>query len=538
MLFQTSAHRAAKEIKKLLDAALLRERMAVMIHPSQTTVLCLHMQPQQSKSIRKLFSANQQNDNQHMMKMKLSVRSIRSIRLACFFASVVFAMTGSVTSAGVLITFDDLGLAPLGDVTTQYAAQGVTFQGFTDAGSLTNIEVAGSSVFSDVNPPSLPYSLSNFYNHDKNQRARIMRIRFATPASNIGFVYDGAGPSGSSTTFKVYSPAGVLLNTFQVASATDSAFHPVNVPNVNVGYLDIVSPSAGWGHYIDNLQFESCSCGGSITFDTLGLPPLGDVTTQYAPQGAVFQGFTDAGAPANIEVADNTVFSDVNPPSLPYSLSNFYNHDKNQRTRIMRIRFTSPASGIGLMYDGAGASGANTTFNVYSPAGVLLNSFHVASATDSVFHPVNVPDVNVGYLDIVSPSAGWGHYIDNLQFSCSGPPSLSIQLAAAISWPSVLNSIYQVQWAPRVNSNAWFNLGPPLTGNGACLEVCDTVGPGSRFYRVVLNPTALESSSQPPVVSPGDSTNGKTSSEASSQPAIVPPAHSTARVTEKTNGAD
>ena len=287
-----------------------------------------------------------------------------------------------------------------------------------------------------------------------------------------------------------------------------------------------------------------------VAFDDLGLLPLDDVTNQYASSGVIFQGFTDAGGLTNIEVAGNSVFSDLHPPSPPYCLSNFYNHNSGQRARVMRILFTTPVSSISFMYDGAGSLGATTTFNVYSPAGVLLNSFHVATATDNAYHSVNVPDVNVGYLDIVNPQAGWGHYIDNLQFLCTGPPALSIQPAAAIRWPSVLNTPYQVQWAPRVNTNIWYNLGPPVKGSGACLTAYDMVDGGARFYRVVVNPNPAKSSLSPVLVSSGSSTSGSgetTNGGISSQPtpapslplAFVPATSSPATASgEKTNRED
>jgi len=365
------------------------------------------------------FSGQTSNLDTNMKKMQVL---FKTLKLVGVITLLVLAASGSFSRAAVLITFDDLGLPPLGDVTTQYAAKGVVFKGITDAGAEVNLEVADSSIFPDNNPPSPPYSLSNFYNHDSGQRAQTMRILFSSPASGISFMYNGAGFLGSSTLFKVYSSAGVLLNSFQVASAIDSGFHPVSVPDANVGYLDIVNPQPGWGHYIDNLQFGGAPCGTFITFDDVGLPPLGDLTTQYAAKGVVFSGFTDAGAEVSLEVADSSIFPDNQPPTPPYSLSNFYNHDSGERARIMRILFSTPASGISFMYNGAGSLGSSTSFKVYSPAGVLLNSFQVASAVDSEFHAVTVADAGVGYVDIVNPQPGWGHYIDNLQFGCTPTP--------------------------------------------------------------------------------------------------------------------
>jgi hypothetical protein len=167
-----------------------------------------------------------------------------------------------------------------------------------------------------------------------------------------------------------------------------------------------------------------------ITFDDLGLPPLGDVTTQYAAQGVTFQGFTDGGVPVNLEVADNGVFADNNPPSPPMSLSNFYNQDPFSRAHIMRIVFSGPADSISLMYNGAGGLGSSTLFDAYSPSSVLLGEFTVPSAVDSDFHLVSIPVSGVGYLDIVNPAPGWGHYIDNLSFEIVPEPATALVLGA------------------------------------------------------------------------------------------------------------
>lgn len=165
-----------------------------------------------------------------------------------------------------------------------------------------------------------------------------------------------------------------------------------------------------------------------ITFDDLRLSVLDDVTPQYASKGVVFQGITDSGSLVSLEVADSTLYGDVNPPSLPFALSNFYNHDKTQRAHIMEIRFpgaVGTVSGISMLFNGAGSLGANVVFNVYDPSSTLVDSFTVPAATDSGYHRVTIPDANVGYIDVVAPQVGWAFYIDNLQFTLNSvvPPS-------------------------------------------------------------------------------------------------------------------
>jgi hypothetical protein len=71
------------------------------------------------------------------------------------------------------------------------------------------------------------------------------------------------------------------------------------------------------------------------------------------------------------------------------------------------------------------------------------------------------------------------------------PPRLSIQQAAAeaaveLSWLSVSNQLYQLQWAPAVETNQWFSLGAPVSGTGTTVLVTDAIeGNAQRFYRVI-----------------------------------------------------
>lgn len=82
--------------------------------------------------------------------------------------------------------------------------------------------------------------------------------------------------------------------------------------------------------------------------------------------------------------------------------------------------------------------------------------------------------------------------IDNFQWitSTNPPPpatgpTLHIGRAVQLKWASFSNQLYQVQWAPILDSNAWNNLGDPVTGNGATNTVFDSAEPGSRYYRIV-----------------------------------------------------
>ncbi|MCX6925011.1 MAG: hypothetical protein NT154_17635 [Verrucomicrobia bacterium] len=96
---------------------------------------------------------------------------------------------------------------------------------------------------------------------------------------------------------------------------------------------------------------------------------------------------------------------------------------------------------------------------------------------------------------LTTESYGNDFVLDDLSFRgltvAAPPPRLSIQKAVAgaaveLSWPSVTNQLYQLQWADEVATNQWFSLGPPLAGNGSTNSIVDLLGSNSkRFYRVV-----------------------------------------------------
>ncbi|MCX6929719.1 MAG: hypothetical protein NT154_41880 [Verrucomicrobia bacterium] len=84
--------------------------------------------------------------------------------------------------------------------------------------------------------------------------------------------------------------------------------------------------------------------------------------------------------------------------------------------------------------------------------------------------------------------------LDDLSFrrvSVVAPPRLSIQRATAaaavvLSWPSVTNQIYEIQWSPVLETNQWFSLGAPVPGTGGTASVTDAiVGQAQRFYRLL-----------------------------------------------------
>ncbi len=183
-------------------------------------------------------------------------RCVEHLSCSLFFLiGAALLLPGSAQATTV--TFDDMGFVNFDDVTTQYSALGVTFQGYVSSNPVA-LEVVDHTVFMDNTPPSPPMSLSNFYNNDKYARADTMVINFLAPVSNIELDYNGAGSYGSTTAFNLYDfSSNTLVGSFTVASATDTDYHHAAFGGTDIGRLEILAPQSGWGHYIDNLSFQA-----------------------------------------------------------------------------------------------------------------------------------------------------------------------------------------------------------------------------------------------------------------------------------------
>jgi hypothetical protein len=69
-------------------------------------------------------------------------------------------------------------------------------------------------------------------------------------------------------------------------------------------------------------------------------------------------------------------------------------------------------------------------------------------------------------------------------------PRLSIQVAVVeISWNSISNGVYQVQYASEVTTNMWTDLGAPSPSTGTRMSIFEPAQlQPRRFYRVLLLP--------------------------------------------------
>ena len=91
---------------------------------------------------------------------------------------------------------------------------------------------------------------------------------------------------------------------------------------------------------------------------------------------------------------------------------------------------------------------------------------------DGEIDEIRVSDVPLGPADFVTDLS-------------RKPLAATITAKVEIAWPSSRHRLYQVEWASKLDPDAWHNLGGPFYGNGFTNVVYDDVANWTaRFYRV------------------------------------------------------
>jgi hypothetical protein len=161
-----------------------------------------------------------------------------------------------------------------------------------------------------------------------------------------------------------------------------------------------------------------------LTFDDLSLNNMDAITTQYASQGVIFQGVTDAGTSVSVDVYDGSFAGGDYPVSPPLELSNFYGSNFGNRAHIVKFIFTGGANGINFYFNPQGSAGPNTAFNIYDMNHNLVHTYPGVGIGDA-WVLLNFPDSNVGEMDMVNPQPGWALLVDNLSFTPVPEPSVA-----------------------------------------------------------------------------------------------------------------
>jgi uncharacterized repeat protein (TIGR03803 family) len=139
----------------------------------------------------------------------------------------------------------------------------------------------------------------------------------------------------------------------------------------------------------------------------------------------------------------------------------------------------------GLTTNG-GANGRGTLFRV-TPAGVFTTIYAFADGGHWITQGKD------GGLYISSGFNGPLHHGNIYRFSVPMSPVFqSIEKSGAVlnlTWSSVAEQSYQLQYLTDLNATNWANLGPTVTATNGTMTASDLIGADSkRFYRVVLLP--------------------------------------------------
>jgi hypothetical protein len=166
---------------------------------------------------------------------------------------------------------------------------------------------------------------------------------------------------------------------------------------------------------------------------------------------------------------------------------------------ITGIRFTFNTNVLGSYPTHAGlvwTDGINQfRFEAWDAQGASLGfiatnlgdmTFAGTTAEDRFFGVTN--DTGISAIRI-SGGPGTGLEMDHLQYGVPrSPTTVTIYPAAEICWYAITNVRYQPQWTFLLNTN-WFDLGPPVNGNGATNCLLDTTRDyEKKFYRVITLP--------------------------------------------------
>ncbi len=128
----------------------------------------------------------------------------------------------------------------------------------------------------------------------------------------------------------------------------------------------------------------------------------------------------------------------------------------------------------------------SNSLGVIGPFSVGDGSDARGTTEDRFFGVIDTNGVSAIRLGMIGMS-DWE--FDHLQYgraaTVSGSAKLSIKQTIQLSWMSLTNTLYQVQWAPQLNTNHWNNFGSPIAGTGATNNLYDPPEWRQRFYRIL-----------------------------------------------------
>jgi len=183
-------------------------------------------------------------------------------------------------------------------------------------------------------------------------------------------------------------------------------------------------------------------------------------------------------------IAGSTTSNTVNvtvliPPTAPTGLSTLSGNAQ------VTLTWNAPASAAGYIIQRGTSSGVYTS----SFSNITSTSYTDNSVTNEITYYYVVTATNAGGSSAPSAEATARPVLPFGATETAAPTvALSGSTASSVTVPTVAGRIYQLQSCDNLSQGTWVNVGSPVTGTGAPLNLQDAAvqGVAHRFYRVQI----------------------------------------------------
>jgi hypothetical protein len=310
------------------------------------------------------------------------------------------------------------------------------------------------------------------------------------------------GPAENSTsvwcdTIAVYYLTGRAAGTFTISVSTNGG---------PFGIVGVVSALGTYGGAVTNLnlpldyyQLRIACTAGSVTLIDCGMWNEHQRNLTYVFASAPGMAYIDWTA-----VSTNVtwpIFEAWNPTLLLLEAKDTPDWFRASFPLLEQM-FTNCAPGMDALYLGTTPQGTNVNPTINEQFALPQNAIMSELATT-----YGRPFWNSYYIVTYEQATalGWTRN-DGTHFNFNGGAALGDMLwsdvwagfhrteagiangALHLSWYTLKGRTYQVQWAADVSAPNWQNLGDPLLATNATTSIADPLGPGRRFYRLLLVP--------------------------------------------------
>lgn len=305
---------------------------------------------------------------------------------------------------------------------------------------------------------------------DAASGATLMSCTFSDTTPNNNGVLTGAQTNPAAPVYSpTYSAAGFSFSGEYIGTSTASAQFSnvqVNFSSASAGTPQSITfhplPDRTWGDAPFTLS-ATASSGLPVTFSIVSGPATvsGNTLTLTGTGNVTVRASQDGGWTYQTAQSDRTFT--VNKANATITLSNL-NQYYDGTPKAIGVA-TVPA-GLGTTVTYAGSTTPPAAVRAYPVVVTITDAFYQGAATNT--------------LQIIN--------------TLTQPPGMSLAIGggtAAISVPSLLGYLYQLQTSATLAAGDWTNVGPAQPGNGGILLFEPDLQPlnGRRFYRILITPT-------------------------------------------------